>query len=996
MRLSVIFLAVLAVSVLVASLAAWGITYGTSYNRVTTMSQEFTVLSHETLSAFGSFVAALIQSNANLVNTILTQEKASGEDRMQQTKANMITAIGTLVNYTTNATVQSQAQMNGMVDTFAGLMGAVVANFRGLTNAYSTQLRAALAEKVSSIIGAMSTTRITAMQRYPVMQGLGQLNFSRAWSDPIGLDDCVTLASLCATQQELGPADQAILALATGRYYNCSSLGASISTIAVNGSAYNEDVLKWLPYNSSVPASTQKPMLQRCLTEAPVVQRVGQDCPLVPSPGCQCGNDQRCSASYALHAPDTVSRLRPGQLITNSACVLCMSLSYSVLDPKSGILLGVLTDIIPGTFGDPAINAIPTSPGTTIGLVLLDGVTFPLLSIKGQKCTANDTIPGNTSLPIYSALRSCDPAFRWMAQWISQNLAAAMKGTTVENNGTVWDTSLSPSGTSLYVVGTSLAEINGPIDASIAQATGQLNAVRAQSLSQVAASGDATRAYMAAVATQNVLRTQAMEATFRTEIDVLDGASREALATSQQSTSERVQQLTLQQATQIDALKTKHLDAMSTATGWTLGVVFAILLAVMMCSAWGTIRLTDALLDMIGLMEDVAKMRVEDQELPQGSAVREVARIQAAFRVLVLRLAEYKSYIPAGLFEQPEEELTRPGEGRDGRGESEQDSGSEAPQRQARASAQRTNASVDRGTCGSENRRLPSVMEVMEVGSLVARKLSRIFVAVPSQRGAKRTVAVLAVNAMDFLDLLRASAESSARSLFNDYVTCVHEAASQARGNVDCVLGDQLFVTFGAHIPCSDGPGAATAAALEMRHRLLQKLGDRMKFQIGVSSGVVFASSVGYTKYKSMVAVGSPMKVAALLSHLPRFGSGTILVDAAIEERVKFVYKISPVELLHMGDVKSLNLTTQKSQPAFAVLGKKVMEEVEWMYQIGENDGNGLADWAETFKKLVVAGSPTELQGILQRYLVDHPSDETALRLQDRLPLWVPGVGITL
>lgn len=76
-----------------------------------------------------------------------------------------------------------------------------------------------------------------------------------------------------------------------------------------------------------------------------------------------------------------------------------------MLGPKSGILLGVLTrdflkldhppsqvslrnslvltDIIPGTFGDPAINAIPTSPGTTIGLVLLDGVTFPLLSSSG-------------------------------------------------------------------------------------------------------------------------------------------------------------------------------------------------------------------------------------------------------------------------------------------------------------------------------------------------------------------------------------------------------------------------------------------------------------------------------------------------------------------------------------------------------------------------------------------------------------------------------------
>lgn len=45
------------------------------------------------------------------------------------------------------------------------------------------------------------------------------------------------------------------------------------------------------------------------------------------------------------------------------------------------------------------------------------------------------------------------------------------------------------------------------------------------------------------------------------------------------------------------------------------------------------------------------------------------------------------------------------------------------------------------------------------------------------------------------------------------------------------------------------------AAPGEVRHKPPQKLGDRLKFQIGVSSGAVFASSVGYTKYKSMVCL---------------------------------------------------------------------------------------------------------------------------------------------
>lgn len=50
------------------------------------------------------------------------------------------------VNYSTNATVQSQREMNGVVDTFSGLMGTVVGQFRNVSAGHATQLRAALAE----------------------------------------------------------------------------------------------------------------------------------------------------------------------------------------------------------------------------------------------------------------------------------------------------------------------------------------------------------------------------------------------------------------------------------------------------------------------------------------------------------------------------------------------------------------------------------------------------------------------------------------------------------------------------------------------------------------------------------------------------------------------------------------------------------------------------------------------------------------------------------
>eukprot|EP00667_Euglena_gracilis_P031623 EG_transcript_46389 len=96
------------------------------------MSAEFTTLTHTALGQFDSFVAELLQDNSGLVENILTQERISGEERLRETKASTAKTIGTLVNYTANATDQSQAQMNEVVDTFAALMGSVVADFKGV------------------------------------------------------------------------------------------------------------------------------------------------------------------------------------------------------------------------------------------------------------------------------------------------------------------------------------------------------------------------------------------------------------------------------------------------------------------------------------------------------------------------------------------------------------------------------------------------------------------------------------------------------------------------------------------------------------------------------------------------------------------------------------------------------------------------------------------------------------------------------------------------
>eukprot|EP00667_Euglena_gracilis_P019321 EG_transcript_20672 len=302
------------------------------------MSSEFSALAKGVLDEFSAYVTELLQSNSKLVDTILTEERVSGEARIQQTKTDMITSIGTLVNYTSNATVQSQQQMNTVVDTFAALMGKVVGDFRGLLNGYSAQLRAAMAAKASGALITMGNTRVNALLRHVVSQRLGLLNLSRTPYDPIELVDCRMLDVVCAHMAELGPyaQDRIVLILATGRSYFCSPSMAWISLRSANGSLYNEDLVTWLPYSSSVPASAQRPTVERCVFERPdVVERVGQGCPASVAPNCQCGQDQRCTAAWQIHIGDTVSDLRSTNTTINTFGVPTSSITISLVNAST-------------------------------------------------------------------------------------------------------------------------------------------------------------------------------------------------------------------------------------------------------------------------------------------------------------------------------------------------------------------------------------------------------------------------------------------------------------------------------------------------------------------------------------------------------------------------------------------------------------------------------------------------------------------------------------
>eukprot|EP00667_Euglena_gracilis_P000617 EG_transcript_617 len=490
--------------------------------------------------------------------------------------------------------------------------------------------------------------------------------------------------------------------------------------------------------------------------------------------------------------------------------------------------------------------------------------------------------------------------------------------------------------------------------------------LRAKLLQGLAQNAESTRAYAADLGTQNIQATQDMQDRFVQEINALLNSSRTSLAALEEQGSANARAISDAQIAAAEARKAEALTDMAVTTGWTVAVVVTILLAVLGASAWGTTQVANALNHIIRLMEDVADMKVENLSVPQGAHLREVARIQSAFQVLVLRLAEYKSYIPVGVFER-RQQYERTDDTEDGH-------------------------TTDQGVPAAESRRASS--RASAASATAHAPVRPIGVPAAQQRSTKKSVAVLSVNVSSLVDILE-HGEGLPTGIFNEYVTLVHESVSLSRGNVDFLAGDQVIITFNAHLPCSDPAGTATNAAHELRQLLLQKFGRRLKFNMMLSFGLVLANTVGYSKFKFMATLGHPMKVAAVLPHrFEKLDSGTILVDANIQERMKYSFQFRPMGLLYLPWMKSFAKDTSTSHRIFILDSKKVLDEDEWLYQVGAAEES--SDWDKALERLAAAPSAAEAQGVVDQYVADHPLDYVALQLREHMVPWVPGLGLAM
>jgi len=959
LRLNWTFLLVLGVSVLGTSIAAWGISYASSHSRVLLMADDFTSLAEATVNDFSGLVTDLLLNSSMIVGSILNMETQAGVERSAATQQQVTQSSLQLLDFARNSTSQSQVQMETMVGDVGTFITGIIGDFETIAGTYAQELRYEFAMKVQIDFQNLVQARVNAVMRMPTFIEWGLFDPSKPINAPADASDLLILGALCEYADELGPGNELAMSTGTGRFYDCvpDTYGRYLeTTIAPDGQSYNQSYVTW----TFTPNTTGWKTLMQ--TTPPVWSVAGLNCRYPVQ--CvnefpTCGYAPQCRPNVYPYFNMTEPQLHWTSVLYSYATHAAITaLTWAVMNASAAPGMLHWPAIFSAPFSLANVNTflqtIASTDGTHIAVILND-TDLTVMGSTGAACGPNETPPGPPLLPWWSAVRSCDPHMLAVGTYLMNARGGALAGqTTVTLNDTIWDIFVLPQSGLVYyvVVGMEQAAMYGAIWAAETNATQSLSTLSAHQTTNLLALGNQTLSYMQA---KNLMQIQAMQTSLITELAQLANASQVLLNSSQAESTTQISAMLAQQMVKVGDVQTTQLSALAITTGWTIGVVIGLLVIVMIVAAFGTMRLTASLTEIITLMESVAEMKVEQLEVPRDAPVVEVARIQRAFHALVTRLAVYKTYMPAALF-NPMEPISAckglPGDESDQAGSVSTDS-------------QLIVQSNSNGS-GTEGR---------------PRGVAR---ATPSGSMTRCNVASLVVNVLRFRDHAN---DPNIITVFSNYLKLVHRAVSQARGNLDCVVGDQIFATFNAHIPCSDPVTAGASAALEIQTTFSKAAGAQFNCLMGLACGPMVAGSAGYTRSRTMVALGKPMKFAYLLSRLSRFENGAIVCDPSVAERIGFTHTLTPIDVVHLPRERP-----PRSYVLHLLTAKKEMATDEWLYQVGQ-EGN---KWELTFHKLRAAKTTAETRTILKAYRDDHPADVWAKRLASRLHAWTPGLGVPL
>jgi predicted ATPase/class 3 adenylate cyclase len=157
--------------------------------------------------------------------------------------------------------------------------------------------------------------------------------------------------------------------------------------------------------------------------------------------------------------------------------------------------------------------------------------------------------------------------------------------------------------------------------------------------------------------------------------------------------------------------------------------------------------------------------------------------------------------------------------------------------------------------------------------------------------GERRPITVLASDVRGFTSLAERLEPEEVITLLNRYFEAMFRVIHRHGGTINAILGDGLFVFFGAPIAQPDAPRKAVACALDMMLEMERIKGDvggelaELEMGIGVHSGAAVVGNIGSQDRTKYSAIGLDVNLAARIEGCTV--GGQILISAATADALR-------------------------------------------------------------------------------------------------------------
>jgi len=163
--------------------------------------------------------------------------------------------------------------------------------------------------------------------------------------------------------------------------------------------------------------------------------------------------------------------------------------------------------------------------------------------------------------------------------------------------------------------------------------------------------------------------------------------------------------------------------------------------------------------------------------------------------------------------------------------------------------------------------------------------------------GEEREVTILMSDLRGFTALAARLAPREVIEFLNLYLEAMVDVISRYEGTIDEIIGDAVFVIFGAPVACNDHADKAVACGLamqlamgEVNRRLTAKGAPELEMGIGVHSGRVVVGNIGSLRRTKYAAVGSNVNLAGRIESFTT--GGQLLISESTRQKVKSPLRI--------------------------------------------------------------------------------------------------------